>query len=574
MRSTHYGYNWPAYPYRKSLCLIGLALWMYQPQSTAQILSPTEQLSRQFPDSAYRLIKRKLDKAVATGDERTQGDYFQQIGLLFFHQGSYAPAIDYLLRAQKIFLARHDTDRLARNRNELGTVYYYNGQSERALAQFREALAFYRQPPNPQGLARTYANIGHIYEKKQDLNQAYRYQKLALANARAVNDVAGLAKIYENIGSILEDEAAYDSAYAYYQHALTLTKQLGDEIGQIEIINNLGDIFRKTGRYQQGLARSLEAMQMARQKGERYQLSSAYRDMAKTYRLLNQPDSAYEYIERSRDLSNEIYAADVNRQVALLQNLYDSDRKDSEIRELNAQKRIDFLIMGATGLVLLLIGSLGAVVISRQRLKIRNEQALNQQNQRIFQTQNDLMQVALKNQQLEEETLKGQLELKSKELTTHTLQIIQKNQVLEALKNDLTSILNDDKRDQKKQLRQLVQKISMSFSHDKYWTDFRAIFDQVHPHFFSHLTRQYADLTATDLRLIALLKMNISSADTATLLGISSDSLRVARYRLRKKMGLAEGESLSAHIQRFSSQSPPPSQPQAQTEPSPAFTLR
>ncbi|WP_332368609.1 tetratricopeptide repeat protein [Spirosoma telluris] len=474
--------------------------------------------------------------------------------------GGYVQAIDYLLQAQKIFLNTRDANRLARNRNELGTVYYYNEQVERALSQFNEALAFYRQSNNAEGLAQTYANIGHIYEKRHDPKQAYRYQKLALANSLAAKDVTSLPKIYENLGSIFEDEAQYDSAYYYYQNALTLTQQTHDEIGQIEIINNLGDIFRKTGRFEQGLKRSREAMQRSQQTGEVYQLSAALRDMAKTYRLLNQPDSAYVYLERSRDFVDAIYAAENTRQITLLQTLYDVERKDSEIAQLNAQKRIDFIIILAASVVLVLIGILGVVIISRQRLKIRNEQALNQQNQQIFQTQNELMQVELKNQQLEEENLKGQLELKSKELTTHTLQIIQKNQVLEELKEDLTAILNDDKRDQKKQVRQLVQKITLNFSQDKYWDDFRTIFDQVHPYFFTQLTQQFPDLTATDLRLIALLKMNISSADVATLLGISSDSLRVSRYRLRKKMGLAEGESLSAYIQRF------PSQPLASPE--------
>lgn len=522
--------------------------------ASAQILTKTEQLSRENPDSAYRVVKAMLDKAISQHDKQTEGDCLQQIGLLLYHQGSYVQAIDYLLRAQKIFLMSSDANRLARNRNELGTVYYYNEQVDRALAQFNEALTFYRQHNNAEGLAQTYANIGHIYEKRLDPKLAYRYQKLALANSQAANDVNSLTKIYENLGSIFEDEAQYDSAHFYYQNALTLAQQTHNEIGQIEIINNLGDVFRKTGHYQQGLKLSRDAMQRSQQKGELYQLSAALRDIAKTYRLLNQPDSAYAYLERSRDLVDAIYAAENTRQITLLQTLFDIERKDSEIVQLNAQKRIDFTIIIAAGIVLVLSGILGAVIISRQRLKIRNEQALNQQNQQIFQTQNELMQVELKNQQLEEENLKGQLDLKSKELTTHTLQIIQKNQVLEELKEDLNAILKDDKRDQKKQLRQLVEKISQNFSQDKYWADFRTIFDQVHPYFFTQLTQQFPDLTATDLRLIALLKMNISSADVATLLGISSDSLRVSRYRLRKKIGLAEGESLSAYIQRFSGQ--------------------
>ena len=526
----------------------------------AQVFSHTGHLSRQYPDSAYRLIKVTLDKAVGQNDKPTEGDCLQQIGLLLYHQGSYGQAIDHLLQAQKIFRNAGENDRLARNYNELGTVYYYNEQANQALTQFNNALILYRRNQNAEGLAQTYANIGHIYEKRRNPKQAYRYQKRALSYSRAAHDVVSLTKIYENLGSIFEDEARYDSAYYYYNEALTLARQTHDQIGQIEIINNLGDVFRKTGRYQQGMKLSRQAMQLSQQKGELYQLSAALRDMAKTYRLLQQPDSAYTYIEQSRDLTDSIYAAENTRQITLLQTLYEVERKDGEIEQLNTQKRIDLIVIIATSVVLLLIGILGAVIISRQRLKIRSEQERNRQSQRIFGTQNELMQVALKNKQLEEENLKSQLESKSKELTTHTLQIIQKNQVLEELKNDLTAILNDDKRDQKKQLRQLTEKISLSFNRDKYWDDFRGIFDQVHPHFFNQLAQQFPDLTATDLRLIALLKMNISSADVATLLGISPDSLRVARYRLRKKIGLAEGESLSSYIQRFPALAPTPAE--------------
>ncbi|AKD58432.1 hypothetical protein SD10_09855 [Spirosoma radiotolerans] len=520
----------------------------------AQSLIIAEQVNHQYPDSAFRLIKLKLDKAVSQHNELAQGDYLQQIGSLLYHQGSYVQAIDYLLQAQKIFRNANDEHRLANNHNELGTVYYYNEQPDRALTQFTDALAYYQRSRNAKGLAQTYANIGHIYEKRRDAKKAYQYQKQALVHSRIANDTGSLTKIYENLGSIFEDEARYDSAHSYYQQALVLTQKTHDGIGQIEIINNLGDVFRKTGRYKQGMALSQQALQLSQQKNERYQLSAALRDIAKTFRLLNQPDSAYKYIELSRDLTDEIYAIENNRQITLLQTLFDVERKDSEIAQLNAQKQVDLIIITATCVVLLLIGVLAFVIISRQRLKIRNEQALNQQNQQIFSTQNELMRAELKNKQLEEENLKGQLELKSKELTSHTLQIIQKNQVLEAIKDDLAVILKDDKRDQKKQLRQLLEKIGQSFDRDKYWDDFRRIFDQIHPHFFEQLAHQFPDLTPTDLRLIALLKMNINSADVATLLGISSDSLRVSRYRLRKKIGLAEGESLSAYIHSVSVQ--------------------
>jgi hypothetical protein len=56
-------------------------------------------------------------------------------------------------------------------------------------------------------------------------------------------------------------------------------------------------------------------------------------------------------------------------------------------------------------------------------------------------------------------------------------------------------------------------------------------------------------LTSNDLRLVALIKMNLTSTDMATFLGVSQDSLRVMRHRLRKKLNLPQGDNLSAYIQ-------------------------
>jgi DNA-binding CsgD family transcriptional regulator len=46
------------------------------------------------------------------------------------------------------------------------------------------------------------------------------------------------------------------------------------------------------------------------------------------------------------------------------------------------------------------------------------------------------------------------------------------------------------------------------------------------------------------LRLCSLLKLNLSSQEIATILGISTDSLRIARYRLRKKLDLDKNDNL------------------------------
>lgn len=524
-----------------------VSLWL---ASSILVVAQTGQLTEQRPDSVYQSLKTRLDQAITRNERRAEADSRQELGMFFYRQGDYTQAIQWLLDAQKIFRASNQPNRLASNLNELGTVYYFNRQPKLARRQFDEALLIYGKTNNAGGLARTYTDIGHLYEKQGQPDQAFRYQKLALATARPLHNPAGLERIYENIGSIFEDRRQYDSARYYYQKALAISQQTRQESSQLEIIDNLGDIFRKTNRYANALTMYRHVIRRARQQGEKYQLNGVYRDMYKTFQLLNQPDSAYRYFELSYALTGEIYATNNARQIALLQTQFEVTRKDDEIARLNAEKRVNTVLLAGGGLVLLLLAGLGAVVISRQRLKIRNERLLNETSQQVLRTQNELMQAELQNKQLASENLTYQLKLKSQELTSHTLHIIQKNQVLEDLRDKLTTILNDDKRDQRKQLKQVVKTIGESFSQDKTWDDFRATFDQVHPDFFSNLTRQFPDLSSTDLRLMALLKMNMGSADMATLLGISPDSLRVSRYRLRKKLNMAEGESLSGFVQR------------------------
>ena len=159
------------------------------------------------------------------------------------------------------------------------------------------------------------------------------------------------------------------------------------------------------------------------------------------------------------------------------------------------------------------------------------------------------MQRELTNKQLKEEKLVQELEIKKKALATHTLHIIQKNQLLENFNSRLEVMAKDEKRDHKKQLQQLIRQIHGNFNHDQQWEEFQEGFEQVHLQFVEKLKTHSDNLTGNDLRLIALIKLNLSSKDMATLLGISPESLRVSRYRLRKKLKLDQGESLSRFIQ-------------------------
>lgn len=481
------------------------------------------------PQASFIAIKKKLTHALTINDQLGAAICYQQIGELFYYQTAYSQAISNYYKADKIFRAFGDRLKLADNLNNIGETYYHARQYAAATKVFMESLSLYKALNDHNGTANTYGFIGQTFEKTNAYAKAVNYQQLALREFKLAGNKSGIAKIYENLGSLHEDKLQLDSALKYFRLAEQINKANNNMLAQIEVLNNLGDVYRKSGKYKQSLPYTYSAAGLATRHNDQYQLGSAYRDLSKAYNLLNRNDSAYYYSEAGRSIFLKIYTEDNEKQLALLQTLFEIEQKDNAIDRFESEKITNRIIaIGAaviTGLVLLLAAS----VISRQRLKIKNEQRLNEQSQQSF---------------------KSALELKTKELTTHTLNIIQKNQLLDELKEKLSVMIKDDKRDQRRELKQLMNMIQISSSHDKNWEDFRVVFEQVHENFFDSLKQHPAGLNAADMRLLALLKMNLGSADISTMLGISQDSLRISRYRLRKKLNLDEGESLQDFIKK------------------------
>ena len=492
-------------------------------------------LIKKDPNSAFIKIKGLLNTALKQNDLISAAKYYQYFGEIFYHQAAYSQAVNYFYKADRIFRNHNDQANLAENLNKIGDAYYYSRQYKTALTKFQEALNIYIKIGNRSGMAECYGLIGQTYEKSSKYESAMKYQQLALTAYKKEKNQTGIAKIYENLGSIYEDKLHLDSALKYYSLSLKLNKAAANDLAQIEIVNNIGDVYRKTGRYPEAMRYTRKAEHMALIMNDQYQLSSAYRDLSKTFDLIKKYDSAYHYSELSRNIFLKIYTADNTKQLALLQTLFEIQQKDDAIVRFENERKANQYIIVAVILIILLLILLGISTISRQRLKLRNEQKLNEQNNMLYEIQKN--------------AIKAELELKSKELTSNTLHVIQSNQFLEELKEEISDMIKDEKRDQKRQLQQVMQKINQNINHDRHWKEFSTLFEQIHQAFFDNLKRHSDDLTANDIRLVALIKMNLSSKDMAVIFGISQDSLRVARYRLRKKLNIPQGENLSSFIQ-------------------------
>ena len=159
----------------------------------------------------------------------------------------------------------------------------------------------------------------------------------------------------------------------------------------------------------------------------------------------------------------------------------------------------------------------------------------------------------MKRNKIEKEKIDAELKLKDselafkkKELTTQALQLAKKNELLEGLKQKAAELKKSEGGG--KAYQELIKTINFDQHDDKAWENFTRYFEAVHKDFEKDVVSKYPDISKNELRLMALIKMNLSSKEIANILNISSDGIKKARQRLRKKIGLSPEDSLETTV--------------------------
>lgn len=148
------------------------------------------------------------------------------------------------------------------------------------------------------------------------------------------------------------------------------------------------------------------------------------------------------------------------------------------------------------------------------------------------------------NARLKSAELMEKIENKDKELAVYSLNFIQKNQLIENVKNEFYDLKVNKINNQVGKINGISKMLEDGFRIDKDWSEFKIHYEGIHKDFFKKLKESYPDLTPTDLKLCALIKVNLSTKEIARMLGVLPESIKTARYRIRKKVGLKNSDNL------------------------------
>lgn len=186
-----------------------------------------------------------------------------------------------------------------------------------------------------------------------------------------------------------------------------------------------------------------------------------------------------------------------------------------------------------------------------EQQKIKLEELVKQRTYELEETNKKIIETEKSNALLQQQQLNSALQLKSKELSRTVLIIMQKNKLLEELKNKLKEAIRNPQSVNIDYFRDVLRTINLNFSTTKEWKEFDAYFDEVHHSFVKTLKQQYPGLSNNDLRLCTLFRINVPAREISELLNVSPESLKKSRYRLRKKLNLSPDVDLTEYLSQL-----------------------
>ncbi len=154
--------------------------------------------------------------------------------------------------------------------------------------------------------------------------------------------------------------------------------------------------------------------------------------------------------------------------------------------------------------------------------------------------------------ELEEEKLQAELRHTNNLLAASTMNLVVKNEFIETIKEELKEVQKKGKPEEtRRAISRIVKGIDTNLKLQEDWEQFEFHFDQVHGDFLNRLRSQYSELTPQDQKLCAYLRLHLNTKEIAQLMSISVRGVEVARYRLRKRLGLSSDVNLSKFILEF-----------------------
>ncbi len=449
--------------------------------------------------------------------------------------------------------------------NILGSMvgyYISSGQYDSAFYYYTIATHEAEQTGIQSLIASSNNNVGMLKTKTGDYIAAHQSYEKAIQLLKISNraDSALKVSILDNLAELSVLEKKWDDAEKYYAETSSLLSKLGGEsprlfrskCGEIRVLietKRLDEAMKKISELDNYFI-SIRSQLSENHLLTYYQLKF---DFAIARGML-QEVGLYQYrISKLKDslfLVNEKFTDPLARALINI-TMYKFD-KDLDFYQLQLSENKRDLAEAKRKESRNLIATAGALLFSLLLfLFFRNRHRLQKNEIRLQQYKHQLAEQELYNKKLLQE--KTEAELKHKKSDLHELGVYLN--LLRNLHQSMSEKLDSLKQKKGEGVKTSIEKLLDDWDKELYAPQrlqmIQENIDLVNSEFYERLLSNFPELTKSEVELCGLLKLNLSSKEISALKGISQESVKMARYRLRKKLKLKPEEDIYKSLSRI-----------------------
>tara|TARA_B110000967_G_scaffold53653_1_gene55000 strand:+ start:72 stop:1793 length:1722 start_codon:yes stop_codon:yes gene_type:complete len=506
---------------------------------------------------------------------------YSLLGEILNMQGSEANALSYYGLALKTFEVVPPSQRIEKNIDKpawlllnIGNLYFQTDEKDlnKAEEYYRESeknfLLYKSEKNKKKGLNTVYDNLALIALSNKDFVLAEQYYLKTLKSREELNIPEDIMYSFNDLIGLNLSKNDLTKAN-YYRIKLTDLYEKQNKKNGIDLTTNIqrnyGYSFYDYGFYyfsKKEYEKSIEYLKIAKEALIKFPMEHPpiNSKLAKCYLMLNNLSMAEKIAIENLQIKN-IRNNDKKENYKILEKIYATRNSSNDLLRIK-DSLIQLAGFSYSNSVLKEFKNL-----ETQILLSKNQSQLNQNRIRyntylfiliigstiLFFT---LISIRVnynyqkeRNLRLEKEQqiISKELEKKEVELVSKTNFIAQRNQYLNVLKD---SIIKEEKNKTPAELisKNIKNDINRIIGSQKVFEDFENHFTKVYPEFLKELIKRYGQLSQTDLRLCAYIKMNQTKSEIALITGASSRTIESQRYRLSKKLNLTKQEDLSSLI--------------------------
>jgi len=468
-----------------------------------------------------------------------------------------------------------------------GLMHEYNAE-ELFIEYEKKALAYHRKA-YPEATSRGYNLIGGIgshYLRIQQYDSALYYFKLQLTEARNTKVPLWIAGAYNNTGILFLNQRHFEVARLYFDSAVAVLKVEAPSDSTLfgSITDNLAQLAFKQSNYAEAAELFKKNISWYSSVSDSQNIVKSYEGLAKVLlkeKKLNEAANIISHlkhfpgIEKGKysmkyalgyfDLQSDYFLAKGNWQAALETQLHLAAFKDSvnavllsnqgelmqavtasELYRFNTDLKLYGMQLAARekdlkdtrrSLFAALVFALLSVIIAVLLFYFfRNRSRIQQHEIELHKIEKQLAETTLKNHQLEKEKLQSELKNKSKDLSDFSFYLKNLKELNNTLAEKLGGLEKLNPKQQKELLGNMLKELNMQHYTQEKVQLVQENIDNVNHELYSILLKRFPDLSKSELELCGFLRLNMSNKDISILKKIEPESVKMARYRLRKKL--------------------------------------